>query len=59
MYVYYNVKFQLCMTSGSKVSRGVQNCTLPDVFRPPLNRVKARGRSGVIFACLAHMKVFS
>ena len=33
MDVYNHVKFQLCITSGSKVSRGVQNCT------PPLNRV--------------------
>ena len=27
MDVYYHVKFHLCITSGSKVSRGVQNCT--------------------------------
>ena len=27
MDVYYHVKFQLCITSGSKVNRGVQNCT--------------------------------
>ena len=27
MDVYYRVNFQLCITSGSKVSRGVQNCT--------------------------------
>ena len=31
MDVYYHVKFQLCITSGSKVNRAVQNC----VFRPP------------------------
>ena len=29
MDVYYHVKFQLCIISGSKVSRGVQNCTPP------------------------------
>ena len=29
MDVYYHVEFQLCITSGSKVSRGVQNCTSP------------------------------
>ena len=29
MDVYYHVKFQPCITSGSKVSRGVQNCTHP------------------------------
>ena len=33
MAVYYHVKFQLYITSGSKVSRGVQNCT------PPRNRM--------------------
>ena len=27
MDVYYHVKLQLCITSGSKVSRSVQNCT--------------------------------
>ena len=26
MDVYYHLKFQLCITSGSKVSRSVQNC---------------------------------
>ena len=32
MDVYYHVKFQPCITSGSKVSRGVQNCTpLPGI----------------------------
>ena len=31
MDVYYHVKFQLCIISGSKVSRGVQNCTPPGI----------------------------
>ena len=31
MDVYYHVEFQLCITSGSKVSRGVQNCTHPGI----------------------------
>ena len=40
MDVYYHVEFQLCITSGSKVSRGVQNCTPPGIGcvqtpRPP------------------------
>ena len=43
MDVYYNVKFQLYITSGSKVSRGVQICTPPGigcVQTTPRNRVK-------------------
>ena len=46
MDVYYHVKFQLFITSGSKVSRGVQNCKhIPEqiVFNPPVNRVKILG----------------
>ena len=44
MGVYYHVKFQLCITRGSKVGRGVQNCTHPGIGcvqtnPPPLNRV--------------------
>ena len=31
MDVYDHVKFQLCIISGSKVSRGVQNCTPPGI----------------------------
>ena len=47
MDVYYHVKFQLCITSGSKVSRGVHICThTPPQNRmcsdsPPRNRVKS------------------
>ena len=43
MGVYYHVKFQLCITSGSKISRGVQNCTHTpecDLIRAPLKRFK-------------------
>ena len=29
MNVYYHEKFELCIISGSKVSRGVQTCTHP------------------------------
>ena len=37
MDVYYHVKFQLCIISGSKVRVGVQNCTPPelDLIRAP------------------------
>ena len=43
MDVYYHVKFQLCITSGSKVSRGVQNCNTPrnSMWSDPRNRFKA------------------
>ena len=44
MDVNYHVKFQPCITSGSKVSRGVQNCTpLPGiecVQTPPVKGLK-------------------
>ena len=42
MDVYYHVKFQLCITSSSKVSRGVQNCTHPGIecVQTPWNRAK-------------------
>ena len=42
MDVYYHVKSQFCITSGSKVSQGVQICNSQeeDVVRPPpRNRV--------------------
>ena len=42
MDVYYHVKFQLCITSGSKVSKGVQICPPPGIGcgQTPRNRVK-------------------
>ena len=41
MDVYYYLQFQLCITSGSKISRGVQNCTPPGIgcVQTPRNSV--------------------